>query len=584
MKNIRLLLSFLLVLCMVMPLSAVTKQKYHPMTKKYKNARLEQVLKDVESKTGYTLKYDREDVDLNKRITAEFKNTSAKNVLKRVLDKDLQTAVKRGVITISKKPAQPEQYTVTATVPSRVEEDSLKKVSVYEDTTYTIACKTVTKEIPSEPQEPTQTSKGHYLQPYLGLGYSQHGYSLQGADDSNSGFLGATLGLNYAYYFHENWGVMVGVAFDYFGDKATLNSMYEWQGQIDTDGEMYDHRVYAHDWTEYQHIGQVAIPVGIQMMYPVNKKEQPTKIYAGLGVQVGLPVLKQYKASSGSIEHRGWYPQWNMEVADQTDRDFYTEQTGDMPTGDKMSLKAVTVGVYADLGVAIPIAQQWDLLLGAFAKVTCNNIYDGSKELGWRNEDAVLPYRQHTFMEDYAGVESTTQAEAVRPWMVGVKIGFNWHHKEKPKEVPPTYERLQVCDTTLALVERRDTVLKPQPVVARQIAKLMETSVIWFDLDKWAPKLDPPDIIDKIAAILLENPEQHILVNGHASKEGNEKHNQMLSDKRAEAVVKLLRAKGVPAEQIHSKGYSSSVEYKTAEGSKHEISLDRRVEIIPINE
>jgi outer membrane protein OmpA-like peptidoglycan-associated protein len=126
--------------------------------------------------------------------------------------------------------------------------------------------------------------------------------------------------------------------------------------------------------------------------------------------------------------------------------------------------------------------------------------------------------------------------------------------------------------------------MKPQPVASQQIIKLMERSIIWFDLDSWKPKLEPADIIDRIAEILIENPEQHILVNGHASSEGNESHNQMLSDKRAEAVVNLLIEKGVRPEQISSKGYSSAIRYteQDTESNPHDISLDRRVEIIPI--
>ena len=114
----------------------------------------------------------------------------------------------------------------------------------------------------------------------------------------------------------------------------------------------------------------------------------------------------------------------------------------------------------------------------------------------------------------------------------------------------------------------------------------MQRSVIWFDLDSWEPKLKPADIIDKIAAILIENPEQHILVNGHASKEGNDAHNQMLSSKRAQAIVDLLIEKGVNPAQITSNAYGSSVDYNDQEenttAKKHNISLDRRVEIIPI--
>ena len=585
-------LTLIVGLLVSMPAMSASKSKYSPFTKSYKNVRLEQVLKDLQAKTGYKIKYVEEDIDLNKRITGHFKKQSARVVLRKVLDKDLQTTVKKGVITISKKPAPPQEIKAPALAPTRIEEDSLKTVTIYEDTTYTIQCKTVTTELPGkEPEQPEYSGKGHYLQGYAGVGYSKLGYKPAHALDASKGNIGATVGLNYAYYFHENWGITVGVGFDYYGDRAVIGDCYEWEGQGDSDGEQYTHRVYGHEWTEAQRIGLVNIPVGIQMMYPLSKKEQPLKIYAGAGVQVGLPVWKTYNLKSGNIEHRGWYPQWEMEIHDLTDRDFYHEGVQNFDQSAKaLQLSSVAVGVYADLGLAIPVAEQWDIMVGAFAKVTCNNMYNGSgKDLGWADSKytATSPSGQpisHDFMNPYEGLVNSKEVDAVRPWMVGVKIGFNWHHKEKAKPVAPEYERIQICDTTMTLAERRETVMKPQPVAAQKIVKLMERSIIWFDLDSWVPKLEPADIIDRIAAILIENPDQHILVNGHASSEGNEDHNQMLSDKRAEAVVKLLVAKGVNPDQITSMGFSSSIQYveENTGSKKHNISLDRRVEIVPV--
>lgn len=593
--SFRFVLMLVVGLLVAMPVFSASKSQYKKFSKSYKNARLEQVIKDLQSKTGYKIQFDAAEIDLNKRITAQFKNLSALTVLRKVLDKDMQASAKRGVITIAKKPAPPQEIKVTAINPTRVEEDEEQIIQIYEDTTYSIQCKTVTKELPTQAKdEPEVSDKGHYLQGYAGLGYSRLGFKPARANDAAKGGVGATVGLNYAYYFHENWGVTAGVGFDYYSGRAVIGDCYEWPGQGDSDGEAYTHRVYGHKWTEKQNVGMVNIPVGIQTMYPLSKKENAVKLYAGAGLQVGLPVWKTYSLPSGEIEHRGWYEQWNMEMHDLADRDFYYESVDNFKDSPKgLQLSSVAVGVYADLGVAIPLAEQWDLMVGAFAKVTCNNMYKGDKELGWGNSSYTAQYidgnRQtqtisHDFMPAYEGFVNSTEVETVRPWMVGLKVGFNWHYKKKETPASPVYERIQVCDTTISLAERRETILKPKPVVAQQIVRLMERSIIWFDLDSWVPKLEPADIIDRIAAILIENPDQRILVNGHASSEGNEEHNQMLSDKRAAAVVNLLLEKGVNPDQITSKGFSSSVQYteEDTDQKKHNISLDRRVEIIPV--
>ena len=88
----------------------------------------------------------------------------------------------------------------------------------------------------------------------------------------------------------------------------------------------------------------------------------------------------------------------------------------------------------------------------------------------------------------------------------------------------------------------------------------------------------------KVLDALKENPNQKIIVSGHASKEGNARRNRILSEKRAQAVADLLIAEGVPVEQVHVEAHSSDIEYTVAEGQTHTIALDRRVEIIPVEE
>ena len=62
-------------------------QKTKPFTKRYKNEKLIVVLNDLCHRNGYTLKIE-DEIDENKRITAEFKNAKTGTVLRKVLDKE----------------------------------------------------------------------------------------------------------------------------------------------------------------------------------------------------------------------------------------------------------------------------------------------------------------------------------------------------------------------------------------------------------------------------------------------------------------------------------------------------------------
>ena len=98
MKHILLIFTMIAGLLIATPAFSASKSKHNTFSKSYKNARLEQVIKDVQAKTGYQIKYEAEDLDLNKPITAQFKKQSARAVLRKVLDKDMQVTVKKGAI------------------------------------------------------------------------------------------------------------------------------------------------------------------------------------------------------------------------------------------------------------------------------------------------------------------------------------------------------------------------------------------------------------------------------------------------------------------------------------------------------
>ena len=588
-------------MCVLLAVVSVTaanspkkKATYKKISKTYADVPLQDVLSDIGKRSGYTINYTDAEIDMQQPISARFKETSAVAACKKILGKQYIVKAKRGVITITNVPVPPTVYQVAAVVPQSVYEDEERIIRTYQDSTFSVRCRTVTKQVAPQPAEAVEpTSKGHYLQAMLGVGYGSLGYTLTGSNNAttpetgkvgkNMGDVQGLLQVQYAYYFHENWGVNVGLAFSHYGSYGVLNTTARWNGQGDTDGEQYNHLVQTHDWREYQFTHLLELPVGIQCMYPIAQNN--LRLYAGLGLRFGVPLYGRWTLKSGAIEHQGEYPQWGMLIKDQPDRDFYTEEIGTDYSTDShtLQIKKFALAVDANVGVAIPLNEQLDLLCGVYAQVNCMDINgEVQQDLGWQQPEAKEAYRRHDFMNPYQGEIASRAVNHVLPWGVGVKVGISWHHIEKPKVPAPAYEKLQICDTTLTLSQRQDTVLKPRKEAAKQIVRLMHTSVIWFDVNSTEPKLEPADIIEQIAVVLKENPDQHIVVSGHASKEGNAVKNRILSEKRAQAVAQLLFAEGVPSEQVQVEAHAADIEYKVADGQVHTIALDRRVEIIPV--
>src|SRR5256885_8334774 len=85
--------------------------------------------------------------------------------------------------------------------------------------------------------------------------------------------------------------------------------------------------------------------------------------------------------------------------------------------------------------------------------------------------------------------------------------------------------------------------------------------------------------LDEVAKALSDNKGFKISIEGHASSEGMDDHNQSLSDKRALAVLQYIANKGVARDRLVSEGFSSSrpVQSNATESGRE---ANRRVEFV----
>ena len=106
--------------------------------------------------------------------------------------------------------------------------------------------------------------RGHYIQAHVGLGYGSLGYKLEGPDNRVHGSFSALLQLQYAYFFHPNWGVGAGLWFTNYVSYAHIGGRYHWQDQTDTDYEQhYDHTSAVDTWREREAIYNIGIPISM---------------------------------------------------------------------------------------------------------------------------------------------------------------------------------------------------------------------------------------------------------------------------------------------------------------------------------
>jgi outer membrane protein OmpA-like peptidoglycan-associated protein len=70
-------------------------------------------------------------------------------------------------------------------------------------------------------------------------------------------------------------------------------------------------------------------------------------------------------------------------------------------------------------------------------------------------------------------------------------------------------------------------------------------------------------VLDEVVQALRDNKGFRVQVEGHASSDGADDHNQTLSEKRADAVLDYLVAHGIDKVRLFSKGFGSSVPLDT---------------------
>jgi OOP family OmpA-OmpF porin len=163
---------------------------------------------------------------------------------------------------------------------------------------------------------------------------------------------------------------------------------------------------------------------------------------------------------------------------------------------------------------------------------------------------------------DTGGSDEETAAAAAGAAVGGAVVGTLLGHMicDPQKEAPP----LPVA---------------PPPPAPKPLPKKISLSAdTFFDFD--SAKLRPlgEQRVEELVQGLKENPSVRVLVEGHTDSIGTEKYNQVLSERRANAVRDYMVSRGIDASRISTRGYGELkpiASNKTAEGR----AKNRRVDI-----
>lgn len=90
------------------------------------------------------------------------------------------------------------------------------------------------------------------------------------------------------------------------------------------------------------------------------------------------------------------------------------------------------------------------------------------------------------------------------------------------------------------------------------LAKLLQLSTIYFDLNKYNIRPDAEIEIQKVIVAMEKYPSLKIKVNSHTDSRGNDAYNLWLSQKRAQSTVNYMISKGISADRLQGEGYGET--------------------------
>lgn len=108
------------------------------------------------------------------------------------------------------------------------------------------------------------------------------------------------------------------------------------------------------------------------------------------------------------------------------------------------------------------------------------------------------------------------------------------------------------------------------------LGESIELNVL-FDVDKYNIKKEYESEIKSFIDFLKKYPNVQVEISGHTDSDGDDKHNQKLSQNRADEIKKYMFAKGIDAKRITTVGYGESIP-KYPNDSPENKAMNRRIE------
>lgn len=122
-------------------------------------------------------------------------------------------------------------------------------------------------------------------------------------------------------------------------------------------------------------------------------------------------------------------------------------------------------------------------------------------------------------------------------------------------------------------------IIEVEDIVSDIDQALLDQTLVFFDFDQSSIRQDFIMMLDAHSMFLMNNPNQSIVLEGHADERGTREYNLGLGERRSKQVATYLQLKGVSAAQIDVVSYGEEKPLSLGK-TEANYSENRRVQIV----
>lgn len=417
-----------------------------------------------------------------------------------------------------------------------------------------------------------------------------------GSSSIGAGFLG---GIQYQYFFNDNFGLGIGAQVSKYNSKVVYDAYsFSEEGLTHPDNGMnYTRNTEISEWTERQSMLAVEIP--IQALYETPMSGN-WKFQAGLGATLIFPVSSTFETEKGYMKASGIFPEINPYTPIETPAKYgfgSFENAYSDANGDITNMKSFGLGLQADLGFRYDFNQKLGLYTGLYFDYGVMNVIEASEQeySSWGEEGAI-----------YNSAFDCKEVSQVNPFEFGLKLGLRFNIRDKKAERAAKEQiaaqraeeaRLAAEKAAREAEEARLAAEKAarEKAEAERLAREAEEKAKAERFEKvryteragafkvGQVKVETDDnctVVDfeTMKQSMADYPESRVVLTGHTDNTGSEEGNMKLGLKRAENYRDIMVENDFDAERIdcQSEGQNNPIaDNSTREGRK----LNRRVTV-----